>query len=333
MSQAGKLETLLRKTCESFTGNSIWLASCRKSSDQIFSPGAAEFIGSRIVKSDFKLIPVLEQWAIPQANGLGPASAKAAVEIAVKAFLDDSQNARPRAIIDNLKGIFEGLLSFPTLDSATFGNAISQIILSRAAGNSSEVQLFIKDYVRRNPRLGDPRLPVNTAKWNAIGEEARRRFISWLAQDDLLFFFERVIPDGADPHDRKGFWLQYLDYVEDSCVALSFEDKRKIQAQTLERLSYSDISDSWNVSAFIMRFRGTTDIVVVEFSKPSNAIHIFKTQTFQNNLGQFRTSRFKISTSRGGLKDRSCLFKWFSHHSGWQSDVRNYLATVGIRLR
>jgi hypothetical protein len=335
MPQPVKLETLLSDTCDSFRGNSVWLANCRKFSDQIFSPKAAEFIGSQIVKSDLRVMPVLEQWAIPQANGLGPASVRAAIEFAVRAFLEDSHRARPQPVIENLKAIFEGLFSFPTLESATFGRAMSYIILSDAAENSSEVQSFIKDYARNNPRLGDPRLPINTAKWNSVGDEARKRFVSWLAQDDLLFFFEHVIRDGDDRHDRKRFWLQYLDHVEDSCVALCYEDKRRLRAETFERLSHSDISDSWDVSAFIMRFRGTRDIIVVEFSKPNNAIYIHKTETFQTVVGHFRTSRFKISTS-GGLKDRSSHVERFNHiqpNSRWQSEVRNYLASLGIRLR
>jgi hypothetical protein len=335
MPQAAKLETLLRNTCESFKGNSVWLANCRKFSNQIFSDRAAEFIGYQVVKSEFRIMPVLEQWSIPQANGLGPASARAAVEIAIGLFLEDSLQAKPQKVIENLKCIFEGLLSFPTLESVTFGKAIRDIILSKAADTSTEVQSFIKEYVKKHPHLGDPRLSVNTAKWNAVGEEARRKFISWLAQDDLLFFFEHVIPDGDDPHDRKRFWLQYLDYVEDSCVALCFEDKRRIRRETFERLSHSDISDSWDVSAFVMRFRGTKDIIVVEFSRPNNAIYIHGTETFQRVVGHFRTSRFKISTS-GGLKDRSSHIERFSHiqpNSRWQSEVRNYLASLGIRLR
>jgi hypothetical protein len=329
-----KIEALLRKTCQTFVGNSIWISNCRKYAMELFSDEAARFIGRQIVETDLQISPVLEQWSIPQSSGLGPAAVRAAVEVAIALFIKESPTLNDKSTIAKLKNIFERLLIFQTLETPIFCKAIGDVILSKAADVSSEIQGYIKDFARKSPRLGDPRLPINTAKWASVAEQARRKFISWLAQDDLLFFFENVIPDRHDPHDRKRFWLQYLDYVEDSCVALSFEDRRRIRRETFEKLSHSE-TDSWEVSAFVMRFRGTKDIVIVEFSKPGNAIYIHETVQFQKIVGHFRTSQFSISTS-GGLKDRASHIARFIHvqpNRRWQNEVRNYLAGIGIRIK
>jgi hypothetical protein len=329
-----KIEALLRSTCQIFAGNSVWIINCRKYAPELFSDEAARFIGRQIVETDLQISPVLEQWSIPQSSGLGPAAVRAAVELAISLFLKESPILKDKSALEKLRNIFGRLLIFPTLEMPIFCKAISDIILSKAADTSSEIQDYIKDFARKSSRLGDPRLPVNIARWTSIAEPARRKFISWLAQDDLMFFFENVIPDRDDPHDRKRFWLQYLDFVEDSCVALSIEDKRRLRRETFEKLSHSE-TDSWEVSAFVMRFRGTKDIVIVEFSKPGNAIYIHETAQFHKIIGHFRTSKFSLSTS-GGLKDRASRIARFIHvqpNRRWQSEVRNYLAGMGIRIR
>jgi fermentation-respiration switch protein FrsA (DUF1100 family) len=149
-----------------------------------------------------------------------------------------------------------------------------------------------------------------------------------------LFFFDFVIPDRRDPHDRKAFWLQYLDLVEDSRVALSSSDRYRLRAQTTGPLTYANITDSMEVSAFLMRFRGKEEIVVVEFSRTGNAVYIHAASEFARVLGSLRGTEFRISSDHG-LKHFSRLQK-FNHmqpNEKWQREVRNFLAAMGVRLR
>jgi hypothetical protein len=82
-----------------------------------------------------------------------------------------------------------------------------------------------------------------------------------------------------------------------------------------------------------MKFRGREETVVVEFSKPGNAIYIHAAPVFAKTLGTLRQSEFRISSERG-LKHASRLEK-FNHiqpNEKWQREVRNFLAGLGIRL-
>jgi hypothetical protein len=329
-----KVETLLRDVIRSYGGVGEWMSRCRQHADEVFSNRAAQFLAVRTRSGSKQVQETLNEWNLSHSAGLGPAVAVAIVEDWSACFKRDAARLSGDQALQRLKELTEGLLTFPTITNEVFGKAISDVLVCDKVLVWENVQKFLKTYVLKHSRLGDPRLPINAAKWNVISAEGRRRFVSWLAQDDLLFFFDFVIPDRNDPHDRKAFWLEYLDFVEDSRVALSNSDRYRLRSQTTGALTYANITDSMDVSAFLMKFRGREEFVVVEFSKPGNAVYIHAAAEFTRVLGTLRRTEFRISSERG-LKHPSRLEK-FNHiqpNQKWQREVRNFLAKMGVRLR
>lgn len=334
MTAPEKIETLLRDAIPRYGGVGEWMARCRNHADEVFSGRAAQFLARRTRSESKQVHETLKEWNLSHSAGLGPAVAVAVVDDWTMCFKRDAARISGDQALQRLRELTERLLTFPTITNEVLGKVISDVLISEKVRSWENVQRFLKGYILKHPRLGDPRLPINAAKWNIVSTEGRQRFVSWLAQDDLVFFFDFVIPDRNDPHDRKAFWLQYLDYVEDSRVALSSSDRYRLRSLTNGALTYANITDSVDVSAFLMRFRGREEFVVVEFSKPGNAVYIHASAEFARVLGTLRRTEFRIG-SEGGLKHPSRLTK-FNHvqpNQKWQAEVRNFLALMGVRLR
>ena len=77
-----------------------------------------------------------------------------------------------------------------------------------------------------------------------------------------------------------------------------------------------------------MRFPGSS-VVLVEFSQPGNALYCHFAGKFQESVkGGISQRTLHI---RDELKNRDTM-KWkVVHRDGWQHDVRNRLASLGIR--
>ena len=190
----------------------------------------------------------------------------------------------------------------------------------------------VRDWLLGDRRFGDPRLPANQAKWAVLPAGARERMIRWLAKGDLLFFFDFVMKDAGDPHGRKRFWLDYIDQVEDSAVALSTEDIRRLKLTVTEQLRYARAtSPSDDVSAFLMRFRGARGVVVVEFSRPGNAAYVHDADLFDQHVGGLRASRYQVATHSKGLKSQTSMLTKYNHTDSWHWRVANELTRFGIR--
>lgn len=329
-----KVEALLRDVIGKYDGSGLWILKCRDHAADLFSDRAARYLAARLRAEGADVQATLNEWNLSQTSGLGPAVAAAAVEDWVYTFNRDSPRLSGQQAISRIEELTARLLTFPTISNEVFGKALSEVLVCDRVSSWDDVQRLLKLYILKHPRLRDPRLPINSARWNVISAEGRRRFVSWLAQDDLVFFFDFVIPDRKDPHDRKAFWLQYLGYVEDSRVALSSADRYRLRFQTAGAMSYANISDSMDVSAFLMRFRGKKDFVVVEFSKPGNAIYIHAAEKFTEVLGSLRRTEFRLD-SQGGLKHHSRIEKFVHRQPNdkWQRNVRDFLASMGVRLR
>jgi hypothetical protein len=332
MAAPEKTEALLCDAIRHYTGVSDWMIRCRTHAEKMFSPRAAQFLAVQSRLHSKQVQETLDDWHLSYSGGLGPAVAAAAVEDWTLRFRREAPRLSAERALEQIKELTQRLLTFPTISNEVFGGAISEVLTCESVQAWEDVQTFLKSYILKHPRFGDPR--VNAARWNSVSSEGRRRFISWLAQDDLLFFFDFVIPDRSDPHNRKSFWLQYIDFVEDSRVALSSTDRYRLRAQTTGPLAYANVTDSMDVSAFLMKFRGREEVVIVEFSRPNNAIYVHGSSQFARVLGSLRQREFRISSERG-LKHSSCLEK-FVHkqpNEKWHREVRNFLAGLGIRLR
>jgi hypothetical protein len=328
-----RLEHVLRVASRQPCAGKGWLALCGAHATDIFSAQAPAFLARNAFDRKTPIDMELARWNLDGHSQLREATVDAAIEEWVGRYIVPLERMADSRAVAELKILFEELLPIAGPSSAQFHEAVGKVILCKRAETAGAVQDAIQTWVLRSGRLGDPRHPTNLRKWNLMHPEATRRFKSWLAKGDLLFFFEFVIPDGQDPHGRKPFWLQYISQVEDSRVVLCAKDRDRLKRTTREQFSYGNITDSFEVSAFLMRFRAKHgDIIVVEFSKSGNRVYIHAAVPFEQHLGSLRSVEFRVGSERG-LKHTSHLAR-FTHHppGSWQREVRAYLASDhGIR--
>src|SRR5438876_6629054 len=88
-------------------------------------------------------------------------------------------------------------------------------ILTERAERSEQFRSNLRTFVMAHEKLGDPRLPRNAANWAMLRQEAASRFLSWLARDSIIFFFNYILPSNDKNRRRKDFWLQYYQRVRD----------------------------------------------------------------------------------------------------------------------
>jgi hypothetical protein len=328
-----RLEQVLRVASRRPCVGKGWLALCGNHAADIFSAKAPAFIARGALDRKAPIDSELARWSLQGHSQLREATVEAAIEEWLRRHFTSHQRMSDVRATRELAILFEELLPMAGASSQQFHEAVGKVILWDRARDVGAVQEGIQGWVLKSDRLGDPRHPTNLRKWNLVDSEALRRFKSWLAKGDLLFFFEFVIPDGQDPHGRKPFWLRYISQVEDSRVLLCAKDRDRLTRTTHEQFSYGSITDSFEVSAFLMRFRTKHgDIVVVEFSKSGNRVYIHEATQFAKHLGSLRALEFRVGSEKG-LKHASRLAR-FTHHppGAWQREVRAYLADEhGIR--
>src|SRR5207245_6967641 len=138
-----------------------------------------------------------------------------------------------------------------------FYYAISSLILSESAKRSEVFQRALRSYVQNHKMLGDPRVRESSLNWRSMAPEAAQHYLSWLARDSIIFFFNTILPNTNENRRRKEFWLRYHDRIRDFQVAVSEADHWKVKAsqKTSELLCYSHVAHP-TTSAFLMRFDG-----------------------------------------------------------------------------
>jgi hypothetical protein len=224
----------------------------------------------------------------------------------------------------------DSLLRLPMVDPTTLQDVAGKVIVW-APDSDDRLGSVLRDWLLSDARFGDPRLPANQSKWSTMSKPARERMTRWLAKGDLLFFFDFVMPAHKNPQGRKDFWLQYIDQVVDSAVALSPIDAHRLQLSVTEKLRYAKAdSPSDDVSAFIMRFRGNEEFVVAEFSQSGNAGFFHPAEFFDASLGGMRSRRYEVSTGPRGLKRPNNAILRYVHIGDWQGKMEYALRYLGV---
>jgi hypothetical protein len=323
----------------------------------LFSPGADTFLAAEALRSRDSVASILETWSI----GATTALARAAINAAVREYLPDLQiierKAQEPQALDALEFLTSKLLSPKSLNPELFHSALSMVVLSQWTEQSDQFRRQVLQFILNDYRLGNPRFPDKSPNWNPVDQKVSQRVRGWLAREDIVFFFDFVLPDIQDIHHRKEFWLQYVDQIEDSQVVLCIEDRNRLKSQVSEQMAYSNMSGT-GVSAFLLRFKGARhiadlslfngseadpDTVVAEFSQPGNAVYFYEANIFKTKVGEFSRNMFSVAS----LKRDDRLTK-FSHRpkynksrsrtdpradpGQWQQDVRTFLAQRGVRL-
>jgi len=212
---------------------------------------------------------------------------------------------------------------------AEFKTEASELILHPFAANDAGFRELLTDFILRDAknRLGDPRLPGNDRKWLGVSIEARRLVIQWLSRLDIVFFFEHVLPNGKDPHDRKPFWLQYLGRLVQSRPLLCESDRLRLAA-VLDRNKDRVVNFGrmrTDNSAFLLDFG---NIVAVEFSKVGR-VYLYDKGVFEKIIPNF-WSNIPFQ-EQWGLKQPELADASEAHIGHWERRVANVLERYGIR--
>jgi len=86
-----------------------------------------------------------------------------------------------------------------------FAYAVSALILSESAKRSEGFQHALRLFAQSHKRLGDPRVRESSLNWRLIASEAAQRYLSWLARDNIIFFFNTILPNNSENEGEKTF--------------------------------------------------------------------------------------------------------------------------------
>lgn len=215
--------------------------------------------------------------------------------------------------------------------------------------DENAVNLNIKNKLKfeilNNENYGDPRL--NEINWVGVNKKSLKIFISWLAKDDLEFFFNLMFLDNKDPQARQKFWKQYInsDDLLYSKIILSkgTANSKKARAAETEGRIFAKFN-SWieNTSCFILAFK---NVYIVEFSEENNALYLYdknyidynqnKIKLTMNKLkydsaSNFKLPRAKILTHPTNLNLDVEKYIKIIHRKNWQTLVKKYLSKLAI---
>jgi hypothetical protein len=321
------VERLLNKSLSSAEKPGSVLSMWRRHQN-LFSRDAAEYLAQEIVNGKREFREVLDEKLVPLTSSLSVAVSARAAELAVTNFRQKEASLNEEQKMQELRWLVANTWGAP-VPTESFYAAASNIVMSKAAEQSDLFRSFLTETFRVDSRLGDPRLRPNEPKWRGMETPAAQRFLSWLARDNILFFFNTILPDTSENRRRKTFWLTYHRAIRDFQVAISEQDlwKLKRTLTTRELPLYSRVSRG-TASAFVMRFSGAgRDFVVVEFSETGNAAYIHEWKTFESKGITLRTREFDFHEhlKYSGRLDRVL------HLGNWELAARHSLATLGIR--
>jgi hypothetical protein len=295
MKNPAAVESLLKGVFRSFGGKNPVVQTWR-SNGRLFSDEAATFLAGQICDEQKTVDEALKTYYVGSLTKLG-LSVRAAAARSAGTRLHRLEGSRDSEwSIRYLKWVTEGVLSDLTTPD-DFAYAISALILSNSAKRSETFQQALRMFAQNHKRLGDPRVRESSLNWRLIAPEAAQRYLSWLARDNIIFFFNTILPNNNENRRRKDFWLRYHDRIRDFQVAVSEADLWKIKAsqKKSELLLYSHVAHP-TTSAFLMRFEGYGEhFLIVEFSEMGNAAYIFKLKAFEEQGVTMRSHRFELA--------------------------------------
>ena len=295
-----------------------------KNGTWLFSERAAEQLADDIVTRQGSVGTVLREHHVGTGTKLALiARARAATRAAEQFRSSEGTGGNSEWALNYLRWMTEDVIGKITLDGAFFP-AISTMILSKSAAGAESFQRALRAYIQSNPRLGDPRLRESAPHWRDMEPEARQLYLSWLARDSIIFFFNTILPDNNENRRRKDFWLRYHRKIKDFQVAVSENDAWKIRSnRNAAEMLYSRVTHQ-TASAFLMEFecRGKS-YVVVEFSEVGNASYIYAKSDFVATGIDFRTARFDLTKH---LKTSRRIAR-ILHQGSWERSASYMLAT------
>jgi len=327
MPAPGELEFLLKNAIAQHPRGSpaikIW-----RSAQFLFSAEAVEKLAGFVVDHRSKIETELKLQYVGLVTRLGLMTHARTAQLASQRFRQMESDSDEQTSLRYLEWMIKDVLS-ETLMPGSLHAAVGSLILSRSAERAESFQQTLRSYVQSCPRLGDPRLRQCAPNWRDMDPDARLRFLSWLAKENILFFFNTILPRSDENRRRADFWLRYHKQIKDFQVAISEQDLWKLKANksTADLPLHSRVTQA-STSAFLMKFQGQgNEFVVVEFSETGNAAYIYERAAFESKNVNLRTPYFQLNghLKHDGRADR------ILHLGNWESPAGQKLAELGIR--
>jgi EH_Signature domain len=298
----------------------------------LFSSEAANGIAQIVVRDRKAMKLVCADLFIDPNTELARQSHVVATEQAVRVLLSGEATFAEERALQDLRWIIAHLAA-QELSHETFRISMAKLILSKLPDRCPSFQRALTEVVHGDNRMGDPRLPDRAVNWRTLPDEARARFVSWIAGETLQFFFETLVPRNDENRRRADFWLQYVKRsrnLKDFQVAVSREDETKIKAIRAKTMpSYSRIKNWDSTSAFLMVFQGYgKDYVIIEFSETGNAAYIYEKSVFEAKGARMRSFSYDLNKD---LKRITEVKQRILHLGAWEHSARSKLAELGIR--
>jgi hypothetical protein len=326
MEKPERLEALLTNAINRYPRKSPVIERWR-SAHSLFSARAAEALAEFVVSRQSKLDTVLKLQYVGAATRLAVLTRAKAAELAADRFKEVESSSDEPTNVAYLQWMLADVLTESLLAGALH-YAVSTLILSRAADTSEAFQQTLRNYVQSHPGLGDPRLRQCMPNWRDMQPDAQQRFLSWIAKENILFFFNTILPRNDENRRRAEFWLRYHTKITDFQVAISEQDAWKLKAnKSQDRLPLHSRVTQGSTSAFLMQFKGYgTDYVIAEFSETGNAAYIYDRAAFESRNVNLRTPQFQLNRH---LKHERWPHR-ILHLGGWEFSARQKLANLGI---
>jgi hypothetical protein len=327
MQNPSSVENLLRSAFTSYEGRNPVVQKW-STSTFLFSSEAASSLAEVICSEQKGVDDALKTHYVGPLTKLGLMARTSATISAGQNFRQLERSHNEEWSLRYIQWMIEKLFSDLTSPEA-FSATVSLLITSESAKRSEVFRRALRAYIQSHKKLGDPRLRESSPNWRSMAPEAAQRYLSWLARDSIIFFFNTILPDTSENRRRKEFWLRYHDCIKDFQVAVSEEDVWKIKSghTASELISYSQVAHA-TTSAFLMQFEGYgAKFLIVEFSETGNAAYIFKLADFEALGVTLRTPRFELKKHLKYDKTHRII------HNGQWEVAANYLLSSEFGIR
>ena len=324
------LERLLKAAIATFPRKHTEIERWR-TAKSLFSPQAADKLAEFVVDRQANTETVLNLQQIKRSTGLANVTRCKTAELATQRFRAVETSSSEEVNLDYLRWLIKDVLADEIMQPGALHSAVSLLILSQSADKSAPFQQALRNFAQNHPRLGDPRVRQSAPNWRDMEQEATQRFLSWLAKENILFFFNTILPSNDENRRRAEFWLRYHTKIKDFQVAISEQDFLKMKAnKAVIDIPHHSRVEHPTTSAFLMQFQGFgAEYVIVEFSEKGNAAHIHERGAFESRNVNLRTPYFQVN--RHLKHERRGAFDRILHQADWEIPTRQKLAQLGIR--
>lgn len=331
MTDPERVEFLLRShliTTPGTEGSRV--LSCWRDNLFLFSAAAAERLAEEI-RVQRSLETTRLAFFLEKDVRLLSAAKKIAADAEVKYLAASGPSMSEQKVLERLAFLRTELLDRQA-EEGQFRDRIANLLLSSLPERES-IRRELVQWVHEDIRLGDPRLAACAPNWRLVPQEARDKFLGWLAVESIHFFFNTLVPQNDENRRRADFWLRCAEYtdIRDFQVVVSPDDEWRIRvtrSKTVPHYAKFHLTEGKS-SAFLMMFKTADDHawIVAEFSETGNAAHICTKQKFETNGVTLRNSSFRWRD----VHNPSRADERILHVGDWEPKARRRLAEIGIR--